>query len=89
MYLMVKTRALMIQYTPQNQLTLEGFKSPFDHKLNESNRWVILAALLPWDKLAREYAKKLNYSLGRYGIDIRVVLGAMIIKHKEKLSDRR
>ena len=85
---MVKTRALMIRYTSQNQLTFDGFKTPFDHNLNRKNRWVVLAALLPWDKLAGEYAKKLNPSLGRYGIDIRVVLGAMIIKHKEKLSDR-
>ena len=69
----------MIRYTSQNQLTFDGFKTPY---LNRKNRWVVLA----WDKL--EYAKKLNPSLGRYGIDIRVVLGAMIIKHKEKLSDR-
>ena len=88
LYLMVKTGALMIRYTSQNQLTFDGFKTPFDHNLNKKNRWVVLAALLPWDKLAGEYAKKLNPSLGRYGIDIRVVLGAMIIKHKEKLSDR-
>ena len=53
----------MIRYTSQNQLTFDGFKTPFDHNLNKKNRWVVLAALLPWDKLAGEYAKKLNPSL--------------------------
>ena len=56
----------MIRYTSQNQLTFDGFKTPFDHNLNRKNRWVVLAALLPWDKLAGEYAKKLNPSLGGY-----------------------
>ena len=30
---MVKTRALMIRYTSQNQLTFDGFKTPFDASL--------------------------------------------------------
>ena len=59
----------MIRYTSQNQLTFDGFKTPFDHNLNRKNRWVVLAALLPWDKLAGEYAKKLNPSLGAYFAD--------------------
>ena len=78
----------MIQYTPDTQLTLPGFETSFERKLNKNNRWVILAKLIPWDQMAGIYAKHLNPSLGRYGVDIRRVLGAMIIKHKENFSDR-
>ena len=85
---MIKTRALMIQYTPDTQLTLPGFETSFERKLNKNNRWVILAKLIPWDQMAGIYAKHLNPSLGRYRVDIRRVLGAMIIKHKENFSDR-
>lgn len=38
----------MIQYTPANQLTLDGFSHPFDRELSSDNRWVKLSALVPW-----------------------------------------
>jgi len=35
----------MIQYTPANQLTLDGFSHPFDRELSSDNRWVKLQLL--------------------------------------------
>jgi hypothetical protein len=78
----------MIRYTPSNQLTLDLFKHPFEHVLEKTNRWVKLAELVPWDSLANIYAKSLNSESGRLSIDIRMVIGALIIKHKMTLSDR-
>jgi IS5 family transposase len=78
----------MIRYTPSNQLTLELFKQPFEHTLDMNNRWVKLAALVPWDALANIYAKSLNPTFGRFSVDIRMVIGALIVKHKMNLSDR-
>ncbi len=78
----------MIKYTPANQLSIEGFHTPFENKLSKDNRWVLLASVLPWDSLANEYAKKLNAFRGRESIDIRMVIGALIVKHKLCLSDR-
>ena len=78
----------MIRYTPSNQLTLDLFKHPFEHALAKTNRWVILAELVPWDSLANIYAKSLNPDSGRLSVDIRLVIGALIIKHKMTLSDR-
>ena len=49
---------------------------------------VLLAELVPWDELAGIYAKNLNPKAGRLSIDIRMVIGALIIKHKLTLSDR-
>ena len=78
----------MIRYTPASQLTLKGFSHPFDNELNPENRWVKLAGLIPWDDLAAIYARSLRYDSGRETVDIRMVIGALIIKHKMKLSDR-
>jgi hypothetical protein len=78
----------MIQYTPSSQLTLEEFKHPFHQQLRSDNRWVLLAELIPWDELAGIYAKNLDPKAGRLSVDIRMVIGALIIKHKLRLSDR-
>jgi len=83
-----KIRALMIRYTPASQLTLEGFDHPFDEQLSPDNRWVTLAALMPWDELASVYTKNLKTNKGRLSVDIRLVIGALIVKHRLGLSDR-
>ncbi len=72
----------MINYTPQNQIRLELFKHPFNTDLNPENRWVKLASLIPLDELANIYSKKLQSNSGRKSVDIRVVIAALIIKHK-------
>lgn len=78
----------MISYTPSNQLTLSGFSHPFDQELSPDNRWVKLAELIPWDALASVYSKTLSSSSGRKSIDVRMVIGAIIVKHKLGLDDR-
>ena len=78
----------MIKYTPSNQLTLSGFSHPFDQELSPDNRWVKLAALIPWDALASVYSKELSTISGRESIDVRMVIGALIVKHKLGLDDR-
>ncbi|MFC2110859.1 transposase, partial [Bacteroidota bacterium] len=78
----------MINYTPQNQLSLSLFKHPFREELNPENRWVKLASLIPWDELAAIYSKTLQSDRGRYSVDIRTVIAALIVKHKLKLDDR-
>ena len=83
-----KSVHLMIRYRSQKQLTLAGFSSPFRTALDPENRWVKLAQLIPWDDLARAYHKSLLSSTqGRPAKDARIVIGAVIIKHKLCLSD--
>jgi len=73
----------MIRYRSQKQLTLTGFSRPFRTRLDPENRWVKLAELIPWDDLARAYHKSLlSSSQGRPAKDARMVIGAVIIKHK-------
>jgi hypothetical protein len=78
----------MIKYTSSNQLTLSGFSHPFDQELSPKNRWVKLAEIIPWDALASVYLKQLSTNSGRESLDARMVIGAIIVKHKIRISDR-
>jgi IS5 family transposase len=78
----------MINYTSQNQLSLDGFTHPFERDLLPDNKWVKLAVLVPWDELAAVYSSKLQSGSGRKSVDIRTVIAALIVKHKLRLDDR-
>lgn len=42
----------MIRYTPSGQLSIEEFSTPFQAHFDKENRWVKLASIIPWDRLA-------------------------------------
>jgi IS5 family transposase len=77
----------MIKYTSTKQLSIEEFKTPFYFGLDKNNRWARLANQIPWDEFAKIYAKALCEDFGRPALDARIVIGALIIKHKKGLSD--
>jgi transposase, IS5 family len=84
-----KNRASKQPYLSQAQLTLGGFETPFSKSLNPYNRWFILAHKIPWDLLVSTYQKQMgNTMTGADGINPRVAIGAMIIKHMCNISDR-
>jgi hypothetical protein len=79
----------MIRYRSARQQTLSEFDWPFQTELDETNRWVKLAECIPWDELAQAYHGALSQGrLGRPNKGARLVIGAVIIKHKLCLSDR-
>ena len=76
-------------YMSPNQLTLDAFKCPFERELNPNNRWVVLAGLIPWDEISSLYLKNVPVSsTGRPGLNPRIVIGSLIIKHMCNLDDR-
>ena len=84
-----KSRASKRQYVSPSQLTIQGFETPFSKSLDANNRWVILAKKIPWDSLANIYSRQLNNNFkGADGINPRVAIGALMIKHLRNLSDR-
>jgi hypothetical protein len=84
-----KNRASKQAYISTSQPMLDGFVTPFSKQLSTSNRWVVLASKIPWDDLVSIYNRQLgNGNTGASGINPRVVLGALIIKHMCTLSDR-
>jgi len=79
----------MIAYISEKQLSISEFKTPFKTDLLPDNRWVTLAGIVPWETFADLYISLMNTKQGRPGISPRIVLGALIIKHKENLSDEK
>src|SRR5659263_289470 len=89
MTLLRKKRAQVLEYVSPNQLVLVGFESPFDQKLSPSNRWVVLAHLIPWDEICNMYFKFVpKGQTGRPALNPRIVIGSLIIKHMCNLDDR-
>ena len=82
-----KNRAPMIRTHSHRQLSLAEFDWPFQTALDENNRWVKMSHCIPWDALAEGYYQGLSTTQGRPTKDARLVIGAVIIKHKLCLSD--
>ena len=78
----------MIRDPDPNQLSIADFDWPFLAPLDENNRWVKLSECIPWEELSAGYYQDLDATQGRPTKDARLVIGAVIIKHKLCLSDR-
>lgn len=76
----------MIKSKNNNQVEL-NFYLPFGGKLNPNNRWVKLAEIVPWAAIQKVYESGLNPGQGTPAIPSRVAVGALIIKHIDKLTD--
>ncbi|MEB3358298.1 MAG: transposase [Synechococcales bacterium] len=77
----------MYRRSSPGQLSFEDFYLPFGGKLSGDNRWVQLAALIPWDTFEVEYAKQFDATRGAPAKSFRIALGALIIKEKLGTSD--
>lgn len=77
-----------MNYSSQGkQLFIDDFKSSLEG-LNKSNRWVQLGDTLPWDEIEKLYNKRLNNGKrGAGNKPARMIIGALVIKHKMTLSD--
>jgi hypothetical protein len=66
----------------------EKFELPFEGKLSQDNRWVIMANLIPWEEFEEEYAQNFAEDIGAPALPFRMALGSLIIKEKLGISDR-
>jgi IS5 family transposase len=80
-------RGKMLRYISTKQISIEEFETPFIKELDKDNRWAKLTKILPCDELVSIYSKSMSRDQGRPAIDPRVVIGSMIIKHRNRLSD--
>src|SRR4028119_1245297 len=64
------------------------FELPFDGKLAEDNRWVMMAKPIPWSEFEAEYAQNFATEMGAPAKSFRMAFGALIIKEKLGISDR-
>lgn len=77
----------MISYDNHNQSCLPGFEQFFGVPLDNGNRWIKLSGVIPWDEFAEAYYQNMSSNMGRPAKDARLVIGAVIVKHKLCLSD--
>jgi len=75
----------MIKKSSINQQVL--FPNPFDVYLDTDNRWIKYSRIIPWKQLETYYHQHMTATMGAPSLDARIVLGAIIIKHHENLSD--
>lgn len=78
----------MYRSSSPGQLSFEDFYLPFGGRLKAENRWVKLAALIPWEECEAAYAEQFSEKQGAPAKEFRIALGALIIKEKLGLSDR-
>ena len=83
-----KKRVLHPKYVSQNQLIIPGFETPFEQEIDYTNRWVRLANLILWDAIVSKYLIIMNSPTGRLPRHGRIIVGAVMIKHMQKLTDR-
>jgi hypothetical protein len=66
----------------------EDFSLPFQGQLSSTNRWIILADMIPWQEFEQEYEKDFDPDQGAPAKEFRMALGALMIKEKLGFSDR-
>lgn len=62
---------------------------PLGGGLRADNRWMRLAALIPWEELETTYRTYFSEGMGRPAKDARLICGLLVVKHGEGYSDER
>ena len=71
----------------RKQLSIEEFFQPFGGRLRKDNRWVRLAAIMPWEYIENVYIQNLSEETGRPAISSRIAFGALFINTFCNLTD--
>jgi hypothetical protein len=69
------------------QFSFSEFLLPFDGKLEAKNRWVQLAAMVPWQRFEKQYAALFSPDKGSPAKPFRVAFGALILKERLNCTD--
>ena len=56
---------MMYYQEDREQLSMEEFFQPFGGRLRKDNRWVRLAAMMPWEYIEAVYIKNMSKETGR------------------------
>lgn len=66
----------------------DDFSLPFGGRLNQDNRLVAMASLIPWAEVEEAYIRSLgDTNQGNDAFPVRLALGSLIIKERLGLSD--
>jgi len=75
-------------YKAKDRKTLNLFEElfPFGGKLDQENRWLKIATLIPWEELEMKYEGYFSHT-GRPATDGRLAVGLFLLKHMSSKSD--
>jgi len=76
----------MYRHKDRKTLSLFSDLFPFGGRLDQNNRWLRIAELIPWAELEEQYAKHFS-DVGRPAKDAQLVIGLLLLKHMTGLSD--
>ena len=77
----------MYRQTSPGQLSVENVYLPFGGKLSGENRWVKLAAMIPWETFETSYAAQFSEGRGAPAKSFRMALGALSYQRAAGVSD--
>ena len=77
----------MYKFNKNTQMTFSDFNQPLGLKMNESNRWIKKAELIPWEKIEVKYAKLFTSDTGMPAKPLRMALGSLLIQKRYGYSD--
>ena len=69
------------------QFSFSEFLLPFEGKLESKNRWVQLAAMVPWQRFEKQYASLFSPDRGSPAKPFHMAFGALILKERLNCSD--
>jgi hypothetical protein len=74
--------------TDNSQNDFLSFNQPLGLYMDPNNRWIKMAASIPWEQFERKYARLLKGKNGNVAKPLRLALGSLIIQTKYQYSDR-
>ena len=78
----------MYKTPDRSQPSLLDFNQPLGLRMDPDNRWVQLAARVPWDIFEEKYAALFPSGTGNVAKPLRLALGSLIIQNRFRYSDR-
>ena len=77
----------MYKINKNTQMTFSDFNQPLGLKMNENNRWIKKAEMIPWEKIEVKYAKLFTSDTGMPAKPLRMALGSLLIQKRYGYSD--
>lgn len=78
----------MYKTPDRSQPSFLDFNQPLGLRMDPGNRWVQLAARVPWDIFEEKYAALFPSGTGNVAKPLRLALGSLIIQNRFQYSDR-
>lgn len=78
----------MYKEVKYRQVNITDFNQPFGLKMNQDNRWVKLAEIIPWEEIEEKYSNLFPSKTGMPAKPLRMALGSLMIQKKLGFSDR-